>query len=521
MKIEKMYYDILNKIKNSIDNVTKCTFLCTFIVGIIAHIYVFTNKFFNYFELNNIFSRFELLKGDALPMGRWFLPVVTNMFTHYSIPSVNGFVTLCYMSVAAVLIVKALNIRSKTVGCFFGAVWITFPGLASIFSYGVNSDAFCFSILLAVIAGYLVYHVKYGVIFGGIVLCFALGIYQPYLSIAVSVVFLFLFSQVLHNSLNLKSFIRLFLRGLAMLSLGFILYYIVLQVVLMVVGTSLSGYHGVNDMTSFTAKGLAKGFVYSYLYFIRYFFTTEYMYTWGRVIANIIASVIFIAIIVKKYYWKHKHNGIQKILVALFIILIPLGLNSTPFLMGDRVGAGVDRYMLVSIMFLWLMFLMVIDQCKQKSLLNSIAYLCVTVAIVSGYLVCNQAYYRMEGMTVATNSLCNRIIARIEVMPEWDRETPVFLANCNELINKNLKVDVKEFQNLTNMTGTGIQPFYNDVALTKYMNVFMQFPMKTPTEKEKDNILISQVFEKMPCYPEEGSIMVIDEVIVVKFQESE
>lgn len=68
----------------------------------------------------------------------------------------------------------------------------------------------------------------------------------------------------------------------------------------MVTGVSLSDYHGVDSMTSFTPKGLAKGLVYTYGYFLSYFFTTSYTFTIDRIICNVIGAVAFLGILVRR-----------------------------------------------------------------------------------------------------------------------------------------------------------------------------------------------------------------------------
>lgn len=64
----------------------------TFLLGMFVHLYVVTNKFFNYFEMGNIMSDMSFSQNDTLGLGRWFLPVATNLFTSFSLPLFNGII---------------------------------------------------------------------------------------------------------------------------------------------------------------------------------------------------------------------------------------------------------------------------------------------------------------------------------------------------------------------------------------------------------------------------------------------
>ncbi|HKM01634.1 MAG TPA: glucosyltransferase domain-containing protein [Sedimentibacter sp.] len=516
---------------NHITDVMKYTFIATMAIGLIAHFYVFSNKFMNYFEMGNILTTMAITKGDTLSFGRWFVPTATNLFTKYSIPSVTGFITLLYLSIAAVLIVDLLGIKSKLYGCLFGAAWITFPGLACIYSFGVNADAFCLSLLLAVAAGYALEKCKYGIVMGSIFLCFSLGIYQPYMSITIALVFLGLLRNVLSEEFCYKNFCKKFLKGIGMLALGFSLYYAVLQVMLAIVDVTLSGYHGVDSMTSFTLKGIAKGLVYTYIYFFQYFFTTAYLYTWTRVVGNIIAGILFF-ILLQRIIKKNKElsNKFQTSILMILVIFIPLGVNAAPFLMADRVGNGVDRYMIFAMMFLWAVFFMALDYVKEKelfgnqnlhSIINILSCGVVIIGILGSYLICNQAYYRMEANTQATTTLIEHIAVKIEEIPGWNKDKPIYFANCETLFNSNYEVIIPEFEELEFMPGTGLFPYYSENAIARYMKVYLHFPVELPTSQQKEDILLLDEFDTMPIYPTEGSISFINGVIVVKFNETE
>ena len=81
------------------------------IIGLIAHLYMFTNKLPNYDDM--LINSF----GATFRLGRWFLWLLGAVAYHldlvYSLPWVNGILSLLFLAVAAMLMVDVLNIKNK------------------------------------------------------------------------------------------------------------------------------------------------------------------------------------------------------------------------------------------------------------------------------------------------------------------------------------------------------------------------------------------------------------------------
>lgn len=529
------------------------TFVVSYLAAIVAHLYVLTNKFFNYFEMGNIFTHMPFSQEDSLGLGRWFMPVATNLLTYFSMPLVNGLVVFLMLALSAALIVDMLEIKSSAYGVLFGLIFVTFPGLASIMSYGVNCDLFSSALLLSVLSGYLFVRslrqnkwVR-GVILGAIPLSLSLACYQPYMSVTIGMLYMMLFMQVYRKRTDLKTFIPMVFKSVLMLAAGFILYYAILQIMLTVTGISLSDYHGVDSMTSFTPKGIAKGFVYSYLHFIKYFFTTEYTYTIGRIVCNCIGAVVFAALLFRRMRINrgavHKGSDVtadktylvrDRMTNALLLILflyLPLGVNASPFLMADRVGAGVDRYMIYSLMFLWALLLAMMDDNtdentaqltkSRKNLLQWLGGFSVICAIVTGLIITNQAYHRLEATTQATEGLMVRMAARMEQTEGWNKDMPVYFVNPRNMVNSNYGPEVTDYRNLTNLPGTFLRAGYGEEAIAGYMNTYLRFPVKLASDEEIARVEADPAFKAMKAYPDASAVKIIDGVMVVKVSEGE
>lgn len=532
MEIKEQLLDFLQKHKTQV-----WVFIITFVCGYLIHFYMFTNKFLNYFEMNNILTGMSFYKGDTVEQGKWFIPILSSVSTIYSMPAVNGIIGITFLSVFNLLVCNLLKIKGRFWGILTGLVIMTYPSVASYFSYGVNTDVLTIAPCMGVLSILVIEKSKEcrkckqrfaGIGLGILLMGLTIGSYQPFFAIIIACVYTTLFVQSVVEAESFEKSVKSICFYLIVLGLGFLTYYIGLQIVIAFTGVQLGDYHGVNEMASFTLKGIVKGFIYTYIYFFRYFFTLEYANYTLLVVANVI--LVFLLIWMTCYQLiKRQTRGIMEMIAGFVLLaLLPLGTNASPFLMADRVGNGVDRYMMFSILstyFLIIQMMMnfpwneIISRATTRRTIQWIAILAVLTTVISGAYMCNQAYYRMETMTEQESALLNRVAGRMEEVEGWNKEIPVYFANCSELFNQNYDVDIPQFEKLTRMDGTKLEPWYNRSAIAKYMRVYLHFPVNEATEEQVEQLEQTEEYQQMGIYPAKNSIQIINDVMVVKFND--
>lgn len=500
------------------------SFLIVFLTGLLMHQYVMSNHFFNYFELGNILSDMSYRQGDTLQQGKWFLPVATNLFTDYSIPTVNGVVLIGALSAAVLLLCELFSIRTLLGRVMAGLLFLSFPGMACALSFGVNADVIGLGILLAVLAVYAQEKARGGIWIGALLTGLSIGAYQPSVAAGIAAAYGVLLLETMREDFQTAVLIRKGLQKAAMLLLGFLCYYGVLQAILRITGTSLSSYHGVDQMTSFSLRGIVKGALYAYLYFVRYFFLGEYADHPLRLAGTWIAAVVCLFLLIRQARLLYQSGKrVQTGWLLLLALLLPLGVNAAPFLMADRVGAGVDLYMMFSLMTLWALFWKLLEAFSEKSgqerrarLVSRIGIAACVLVIWNGYILCNQAYHRMEAMTQTTTALLNRMAARIEALPEWESGMPVYFVDPRPLVNENYQVSVPQYDRMKGLVGTELVPWYSEQGIARYLNVYLRLPVSLASEEQKQALERKEDLEQMPSYPAADSMRVIDGVLVVK-----
>lgn len=85
---------------------------------------------------------------------------------------------------------------------------------------------------------------------------------------------------------------------------------------------------------------------------------------------------------------------------------------------------------------------------------NFAAYYFMIYYLYSGFLICNQAYDRLNTRYENIYAYLNRIAARMEETPEWSHDIPVYFANPSYIFNANYEVEIKAYDDLKRMMGT-------------------------------------------------------------------
>ena len=113
----------------------KSAFFSAVIIGLMTHLYQFTNKLYNYDELINTPNGY----GTGAESGRWFLKIIGDFtgaqFGNYSLPLVNGMISVLFLAVSAALITGMFRVQSTFLAAAVGGFFISFPAVTSTFLF--------------------------------------------------------------------------------------------------------------------------------------------------------------------------------------------------------------------------------------------------------------------------------------------------------------------------------------------------------------------------------------------------
>lgn len=505
------------------------SFLTTFLIGFATHLFGFVNVIHNYDDIAWIPGG----TGAGVTSGRWFLTILDALFTKigiaYNLPYVNAILFILLISVAVKYMIRILDIKNPVSAILIGAVFVAFPAATSTLFFKYAAVLYGISILCAVMAVWCVKRYKYGFIPAMFLIACSLGIYQAYVPITISLMVILSLKDNLAKDSETKQIIKQGLKYIGTLILGIVAYYILLKICLMAYNAQLDTYQGIDKMGAIEITqlpGLIKRSFYE-------FFSIGFNDYRGIAQSPIIKlgilllgciSVGLIIFILRV----HRKKWDSIILTVFLCAVFPLAIDFIVIMCPTSNIYTLMVYSFALIFTVPLVLLEIIEplQFSGKLFSNCKKYiqkavLLVTLVIFLSYaylanLNYTQLYYTKQNTENYMSSLVLqvRMTEGFDTSMEWafigdDFQDPLLYyswewvpryggnATSISLINFD---NYSRFSWIRNYFGYNI-PFADEERLA---------------ELEKD----AKVMD-MPCFPNDGSVQVIDDVVVIKLENVE
>lgn len=532
------------KIKKWYDNLphnNKLAFFATIILGLFCHTFMMTNKWLN---LDDIVQLVDSM--DRTTSGRWFLTFPSWIGSEFSIPWLNGMLTIIYSSVMASFVVSMFKVKSKVFSILIGGILVTFPTIASLMPFMNTQDSYQFGAMLAVIGAYLLVNYKHGFIWTAILLTLSLGIYQTYLGLAAGLILIYILIKLLENKTDIKEiFMMLINTGISFIS-AIAIYLFISRVVF---GHLLVDYKGLDSMGSIPLSKIPVAIGNAYYQMLKFFIGKEFNYHWPFMPYLFVISILLIFYLVFYLVKKSYIESNRKWFIAFILTVFPLAVNII-YVMSHE--AGVMLRMAYSYVVCFIMPLLLIDFiqkefidkeseidenfnysniedgdfskrkvfAKKHSLLNyGVWFLTITImlSVYNNIYVSNKTYFKVWITNKTSDAYANRIAMRIEDFPGYQRDSRiVFLGNPDSRTSFTNEIDTRD-----------VEPMIISNHLTRlysfkyYPKQFLGLPNTIADEDTitQDLEYIREEIESAPLYPAQGSIFMVDGTIYVKFKD--
>lgn len=522
-----MNYDILCKLNKRIPHHTKICFISGLVIGWITHFYMLTNKMPNWDDISNL-SHYG--SGDFL--GRWFLKYIHGLGTEYSIPAIHGFLMLVILSLASCLVLEILKLKSTTAAILVPMLMVTFPSVACTMTFMFMAHTSAIAIFMICLAIYLLRKNKWGFIPCTVLLICSLGVYQSYISIAITLILLGMIVDLLDD----KDVWKTFKHGIlcvVMLLVTVGIYMWLCHVIYP--DMENEHYGGINNMGQIAVSEMPRLIGRCYKRFLEFFIWKPFTFmTKTMQIMNICTCILAVflgvyLIIVKKIYQK-VWNCALLCIVAFFV---PLAAAFVYFMAPE---VDYSMLMLYAYVLIYVTVVMLWEKAsylwerkdykgdkRKQQLCNVLSLTVIAVMCVScysDYLVTNRAYMRMQISYERVTSYFNRILTNVEAMEGYRNGDKVAL--LGEFYYKDNpspveKVDVLDTESLRDMSGVALENgLITSGVRNKFIRTYIGFDVTTLLPEQKDEIMSSQEYLDMPVYPETGSIKKINDIWVVK-----
>ncbi|MBE5817459.1 MAG: hypothetical protein E7312_00210 [Clostridiales bacterium] len=492
----------------------------TIIFGLIVHLFVLTNSIHNYDDI----AVQPAGVGTSLPSGRWFLYILKRIGDdttgNFNLPWVNGLVFLLLISLTVAFLVSAFGIKNKLFASIIGAGLVSFPSITVVLFFKYTAPHYGLAILLGVIAVWVTDRWRYGFSISTVLIALTLGIYQAYFPWVVSIYLILLIKKAVEKETKAKNIIKKGFVYLGTMCVGLIEYFVVLKVMLKNTNTTLLDYQGISNMGKLPLSELptlvfkaVKEFVLLPVKDYCSLATSPILRLSYLTLALI--SLTMIIILLKK----NKKKPLDIIITITLCVLLPLAINLI-VLMG-----AAQVYTLMVLPFSLLLFVpIVLWDVPQKEkafgkgtkVFSAISIGILAVIIFFNSYFANINYSSMYFTNRQVENTMNSIITQIHMADGYTTDKRWAFVGTTD-------------STYFNQRPWGEKHLYGgqtDVAtmLNQYSKIYWVYhylghrPIKIDGEELN---LVGQLPEvvQMPVWPNNGSVKVIDEYVVIKLGE--
>ena len=504
----------LKKINSYILPQWKVCFFAAFIVGLIAHLYKITNWLPNW---DSIVFRYD--SQNMIGLGRWFLPVVCSFSSFYDLPFLNGIIAIIFHAIGAVCICKMFKVEKSVTAFIIGGTIVSFPTVTSVMMYNYVADGYSIAFFFSVLAAVFMTSDRPKYYLSSILIALAVGIYQAYITVTITLVLLWIIDRIIYSDDNPKEISKkvlyIFISGFA----GVIVYALILKILLLVLPVELSDYQGINSSLSLSNIDIRASLYSVKETFVNCFFDFSEGANVHNVLNIIVAAIAFgyslFYVIANKIY----RSPLKVLILVLVGVMLVIGAGVLAF-----VNAGVDYHnlMLMGYATFYLVFLLLYEKRKNKSG-NFNAVRCWTVLSLSLMIIFNQivisnvSYHKAQIAYEKSYGTLIRISDRIDRTPKAD--------GCDEILVIGSLDNSSDYSVTLSPNITGITDGYiiraddesvGQSVLCSALNDYCDKKYKFISGDRKKDFLKKSEVAEMKVWPEDDCVRVVDNVIVIK-----
>ncbi|MBQ3705640.1 MAG: glucosyltransferase domain-containing protein [Clostridia bacterium] len=506
----------------------RAAFFGALLIGLVSQGMGMFNKFSWH---DDIFSLF--MTGDTITSGRWMLFVLAKAEIlifgdgHFSLPLLNGLFSLLCIGASAGLIADLLKIRSRALSALLGGTMAAFPVITSLFSFMFTAPYYMLSLLLMALAGWLILGDHswkaraFGVLLGG---C-SVGIYQAFLPLILSLTLLYDLKSLMDGAESPAAFFRhLLLQALCLAGIMAV-YLAGSRIFLAAYGLELSPYMGISQSDSLPLETYLARAGSAWLEFFR---PTRYV-QWDMYPQHVhylyLLMLVLDGVMALRLALLPGRKGLWKAAAVIpLLLLFPLACNFIFVLSGEVHGLMVYGQVMQTALFVLLADRTASSLAAARlpgGLPRAGRAVSLLAALILG-LGCamyarydNQCYLKtafQQQQAIAWNT---ELVARIKSAPGFREDQLVVMLNRDRAADGTLyNIGELDFLKLTGYDAN-LQEYVNNWAWDAFLQRWCGFGswLIYETKPYEDWPEV----QAMPSYPEDGSIQVVRDLLIVKF----
>jgi len=499
--------------------------ISVFVWGLFAHSYGFLHSNFSGDSLSEFCGEMGS-NAWKIQLGRYVVPTYKTVFrTDMTLPWMVGLLSLVWIGLAVCMIVRIFGLESPMLIFLTAGIFTTNTTVsATVASYMHDYDCSMFALMCATAAVYLWKEYRWGVPAGAVLTALSMGIYQSYVSVTVVLVMFVCILELL-NEAGFRVVMCSGLKAIAMLLLGGAVYYAGMHLVLGMTGIAMhsGGTNSLDAVMVLTPRSILSLTYRAYLDCLHRLLHADSPYPGWMIQGFTVVQILVVAAAFVTGLWNKRVRLPEKMLCLVLVALLPFGMH----LIYVLTSGIVHDLMVYAIWLFYLLVLLMADWLAKYVRNHSCAdrgaelprWLCagmIFVILYGNVQTSNALYLKKDMEQDAYLALMNRIVYRMETVDDYEvGVTPVVFVGSHQLLNQVIP-GYEEYRGITGMDSSVVANTQEDYRLRTYFQTVMNYPVNIPGSDVFQQMREDSRVAEMPAYPDNGSVAVIDGILVVK-----
>lgn len=491
------------------------------IFGLIAHLFAITNILHNYDDIASQPGGY----GLGVELGRWLLDILgritQNIGFNYNLHAFNGIVFILFLAVSAGILVSYFEIQNKFSAAAIGMLFTAFPTVAATLFFRYTAPLYGLGVLLAVLAAWIFERHKYGLLLAALLGALSMGIYQAYIPLTIGMFVLRLIAQALDGQTTVQDILRKGLRACGALALALILYFAGQKTATVLTGVALDDYRGVSAMGQISLTRMPELVFQAFKTVVGLPFrdfagvaVRKVQQLTYLLLGLVTVVMIGVCLVVK----------VRKVRMALAVgalcLVFPVATNFIVVMCPDN---WIYTLMVYGLVLLGCAPLVIYEQLPPMEGLGAKLRPVLTKAMALGMalLIYGYAYYANTNYTALyyanrqIENYVNSITVQVRMTEGFtpDQEWAL-LGDINDPL-----LDC-QWEEETTYGGSGFTEYLlNQYSREGWFQMYVGYKLPLASEEKMAELAQSAEVKAMPVWPAQGSIQIVENTVVIKFQE--
>lgn len=459
-----------------------------------------------------------------LSLGRWAWFIVEKIIQGSYIEPFSSLTSLLIFSIGYIVFLKTISIENRIYEMLLSCIFMVSTVICCMLSY--RTFLFALAFLFSSISSYCLIKINdfLSIIISTIFLTLSLGTYQSNIGCFCLTILFYLLIDINKNGYNAKKVLLIIIKAMVVVVVSCLIYKLIWNLFLNIYNVGLADYkngNAGNITISSIIMNLPYNILQTYRYFLDYyselFVTTAY-----PVIIKTLWAVNVLILLINFGYKCFKNIDNYKAVIACVILLVLLPIASNFAILLLDTGIQLQQLLPITMVLplLTIVNLKSINFCNSffTSTTKQLLIIIISVFVAGNMLAVNKDIEAMRQGKTATDSLMQNVCSDLisNGFYEKDKKFCFFgLPSENELFHTN------EIWNIANnYAKVGNFSLNAWVMPSSYQGTFDKLGINLHcnfSSNEKYNEFIKNgVVDRMTCYPCEGSIIEVDDYVLIK-----